>query len=372
MGVAGRFLLILSTFALAVVPVTAQVGSREEELARVRRQIKKLQQDLQAVERRESGAEGRLERLDVELELQNERLLEARAARALSEQQVADSERRIADLEVRLAAVRDELRGRLGGLYRLGGHGYLRLFLSVEPGTDMLEAIRLLRFLVRRDARAFRSFRQARDGLEDERKTLIGKQQEVRQWLEQEEDRQDELARMRRRQETLLAELGGRRRSLEARASELEDRESKLANFLDFLYGRSGAVLSGRPIQDFRGVLDRPVAGRVSQGFGPRLDPRYRTRVPHNGVAFTTASGDEVRSVYPGKVLFAAPFRGYGPTVIVHHAGRVFTLYAGLSSVGVGRDEVVSLGDVVGRASNSLYFEIRVENRPEDPLQWFR
>ena len=128
---------------------------------------------------------------------------------------------------------------------------------------------------------------------------------------------------------------------------------------------RSGSTTSAE--------LDWPTAGRVTQGFGPRLDPRYGTRVPHNGVELAVATpGAAVEAVYPGKVLFAAPFRGYGPTVIVHHPGRVFTLYAGLAELSVGRDAVVALGAVLGTAADTLYFEIRVENRPEDPRAWLR
>jgi len=76
--------------------------------------------------------------------------------------------------------------------------------------------------------------------------------------------------------------------------------------------------------------------------------------------------------VYPGKVVFAAPFEGYGPTVVVQHAGRAFTLYAGLAEVSVARDDMLSLQQPVGRADAGLYFEIRVENRPENPLSWMR
>jgi septal ring factor EnvC (AmiA/AmiB activator) len=94
--------------------------------------------------------------------------------------------------------------------------------------------------------------------------------------------------------------------------------------------------------------------------------------VPHNGVDLAVAPGAEVRTVFAGKVLYAAPFQGYGNTVIVQHPGRVFSLYAGLSVMRVGKDDMVSLGDAVGLAADRLYFEIRVGNRPEDPLVWLR
>jgi septal ring factor EnvC (AmiA/AmiB activator) len=38
----------------------------------------------------------------------------------------------------------------------------------------------------------------------------------------------------------------------------------------------------------------------------------------------------------------------------------------------VTREDMVSLGDAVGLCADKLYFEIRVENHPEDPLTWLR
>lgn len=372
--------LIGAAVALTMQPPPAALSAaapaaapdRERELERVREEIVRLQRELGRLERRASGAAGELERLEVELALQRERVAEARAAQELAVQRLAGSEAELERLGRELEATAAELRRRLVGLYRLGRHGYLRLLLSVEPGSDPLEAFRLLRYLVRRDARAFDRYTAASRDLALERDKAAAWREEAESWLDREEARGRELARLTRRQELVLAQLGGERRELAAEAARLEDREAKLSSFLDFLFGRTDAPLSGRPIQEFRGVLDWPAPGRVTQGFGPRLDPRYGTRVPHNGVELAVTPGAGVRAVYPGKVLFAAPFRGYGPTVIVHHSGRVFTLYAGLEELAVGRDEVVELGEVVGLARETLYFEIRVENRPEDPRAWLR
>ncbi len=368
--------LVVALFPLvppaAAGQAAARPPSREEELARIRREIVRLRGEIEGVKRRESGAAGALERTELELRLQEERVAEATAAREVAAAQVSDLEVEVARLGDELAAVRADLRRRLAGLYRLGRHGYLRLALSIEPGSDLLGAVRLLRFLVRRDAESFDRYVATRDRLDDEHEKLLARRAEVEEWLGSEEARRRELADLRRRQEAQVARLASERRSLADRAAELTDREQKLAAFVDFLFGASPDPLSGVPIQDFRGVLDWPVAGKVTVGFGPRRDPRYRTAVPHNGVEIATEQGAAVKAVYPGKVLFASPFRGYGPTVVVHHPGRVFTLYAGLAGLRVGRDDVVSLNDVLGVASDSLYFEIRVENRPENPRDWLR
>ena len=168
-----------------------------------------------------------------------------------------------------------------------------------------------------------------------EHRELDAERQVARGWFARENDRRNELVALERRKSQMLA--GTRRESAElaSAALELGERARKISSLLDALYGRSDLGLGGLPIRDFRGLLDWPVAGRVIAEFGPRVDPRYGTRVPHNGLDLETVPGSEVLAVYPGKVLFAAPFEGLGQMVVVQHAGRVFTLYAGLSELRV-------------------------------------
>jgi septal ring factor EnvC (AmiA/AmiB activator) len=233
--------------------------------------------------------------------------------------------------------------------------------------------MRQLRYLARRDGELLQSFRDTRDRLAIEQRALGVERQRLEEWVHQEEQRRASLAAVKAHQATLLARAERERKSLETQTDTLAERAQKLSNLLAFLYGRSaGNDPSGEAIQGFRGVLDWPAAGRVTVPFGPRLDPRYGTRVPHHGVDVATTAGDEVRTVFPGTVVFAAPFQGYGPTVIVQHAGRAFSLYAGLAQLGVDPGRVLSLSQPVGVAADSLYFEIRIDNRPEDPVLWLR
>ena len=51
---------------------------------------------------------------------------------------------------------------------------------------------------------------------------------------------------------------------------------------------------------------------------------------------------------------------------------RVFSLYAGLAALNVGKSDVLSFSDVIGVTRGNLYFEIRVDNQPRDPMDWLR
>jgi septal ring factor EnvC (AmiA/AmiB activator) len=350
--------------ALALPAPAAEPPSRERELEEIRLEITRLHARLGQVRGQVADVAGQVERTGLELELQEKRVAEAATARDLAASRSRASAASVAALEAQLEAVRAELRGRMLALYRLGRPGYLRLFLALEPGRSLLPAIRQLRFLARRDADLTDRYVDARARLAVERDELAAQEREAQSWVAREEERRRELDRMRREQTARLARFEGESRRLESRAGELAERERKLSNFLDFLYGRA--------VRDFRGVLERPVPGRVLEPFGPRLDPRYGTRTPHRGVDLETTRGEPVHAVYAGHVAFAAPFEGYGPTVILQHAGGVFTLYAGLGRLRVARGDVVALRQVLGEAADRLYFEIRVDNRPEDPLSWTR
>ncbi len=354
------------------VAVSGQASDREAELEALRDEILGLRSRLARVRSESAGVRGKLTETRVALELQEKRVEEARAARALAEEQLSVLEAETASLATRLDELRTKLRRRLTDLYRLGRQGYLRLILSIRAERHLLPGIRQIRYLARRDHGLLETYLDTRARLSVRREEVEERRREVGAWLGREAERLEELSRLQRRQRSLLAGLESERRELASRTARLADKERKLTNLIDFLYGRSTAPLRGTPIQTFRGALDWPAPGRVAKGFGPRADPRYGTMVPHNGLELATAAGEPVRAIFPGRVLFAAPFEGYGLTVVVLHPGRVFTLYAGLRSLQVAQDAVLSLGDPVGASGGTLYFEVRVENRPVDPRDWLR
>jgi septal ring factor EnvC (AmiA/AmiB activator) len=122
--------------------------------------------------------------------------------------------------------------------------------------------------------------------------------------------------------------------------------------------------------------LPWPLPGRVQQPFGRRREPRFGTTVVRNGVDIAAPAGAEVRAIHGGTVAFADEFDGFGRVVIVDHGQQAFTLYGYLSSVLVAPGASIAQNTVVGQVGEaptggpSLYFELRIDGRPVDPLQW--
>jgi septal ring factor EnvC (AmiA/AmiB activator) len=345
---------------------------REGDLERLRARIAELESRISEVNADAGDLLQRFAQARAQVGLQRAKVSEAETAKALAEERRSVSRARVGELEVQLEERRQRLSQRVHSISRFGGQGYLRLFLAIDTDADLLPALRQLRHLIRRDAASVEAFRAARAELTVEIESLDRLESEAARWLEEERARQARLEQLLGEQRDLLRQVEIRRARLRSEAEALAVREERLERLVDFLEREAPAALEGVAIAEFRGALDWPIEGRVEIGFGPRRDPRYGTTTPHNGIEIAVAQPGPVRAVYPGTVRYAAVFQDFGYTVVVQHPGRVLTLYAGLESLGVSEGDVLSFGDAVGDSGTRLYFELRIESKPEDPRSWLR
>jgi septal ring factor EnvC (AmiA/AmiB activator) len=123
--------------------------------------------------------------------------------------------------------------------------------------------------------------------------------------------------------------------------------------------------------------LPWPMSGKVVVKFGKSKHPELDTYIISNGIKISANKDfSEVKSIDSGVVVFTGQFRSYGKIVIMDHGGSVFSIYGFLNKVFVSEEQKVS-GEVVianlGEGENGvLYFEIRHNNVPDDPLLWLK
>jgi septal ring factor EnvC (AmiA/AmiB activator) len=125
---------------------------------------------------------------------------------------------------------------------------------------------------------------------------------------------------------------------------------------------------------DAKGRLRLPVRGELAGRFGA---PRQGSSLTWKGVLILAPEGEEVRAVAPGRVVFADWMRGFGNLLILDHGDNYLTIYgyneAVLKKVGDtvhAGDVIATVGSTGGAGTSGLYFEIRHEGKPFDPLTW--
>lgn len=131
-----------------------------------------------------------------------------------------------------------------------------------------------------------------------------------------------------------------------------------------------------------KGNLAWPVpSGVITQNFGFRVHPVYRTQIPSPGIEVSTESRSPVLAVHDGYV--SAILRGlqeYGDVIIISHGSTYRTVYGNMSEINVVQNMYVRAGDIIGRSGvdssprgTSVFFMIRQgADRNLDPAEWIQ
>lgn len=128
------------------------------------------------------------------------------------------------------------------------------------------------------------------------------------------------------------------------------------------------------PFARLRGRLALPVRGELASRFG---SPRQDGGVVWKGLFIAARAGEEVRAIAGGRVVFADWLRGFGNLLIIDHGdsymslyGYNETLYRQVGETLRGGERIAAVGSTGGHPDSGLYFEVRHEGRPFDPLTW--
>lgn len=118
----------------------------------------------------------------------------------------------------------------------------------------------------------------------------------------------------------------------------------------------------------YLGYYFPPIRGVVTSHFG------WRDGRKHKGIDLDLNKGDEVSTVFDGKVRFARYQGGYGNVVVVIHPNGLETVYAHLSKIKVKEGDIILSGQTIGLGGNTghsfgshLHFELRYKGYALNP-----
>jgi murein DD-endopeptidase MepM/ murein hydrolase activator NlpD len=116
-------------------------------------------------------------------------------------------------------------------------------------------------------------------------------------------------------------------------------------------------------------TLRLPVSGEIVKDFG--IGDNI---VKLNGIELKSKNCQDVFASATGIVKYAGFLKGYGKIIIIHHPGKISTVYAYLDEIFVKPEENVYTGKRIGKlnGNNLLYFQLLKENKPLDPKKYFK
>jgi len=181
-------------------------------------------------------------------------------------------------------------------------------------------------------------------------------------------------ARRRRLLATLDREVSDRAQAIE-RLKQDEARLQRLLQQLEqVLPPLPGDFPKDGRFADQRGRLPLPVVGHIRATFG---EPKKVGTLKWRGVLVDSPAGSDVRAVFRGRVAYADWLRGFGLLLILDHGNGYMTLYGHNQGLYKEVGEWVEGGEIIAAVGATgdttypgVYFEVRQNGKPRDPLQW--
>lgn len=369
-----RTLIVLTVGLLLAGGVGAarQTGTAEQ---RVAERLRALQKEAQALASQEQTILSDLRKLEIERQMKSEELAAIEQDLRDTKVKLSQAGARAAELRQRAEHDRPDVEARLVRVYKMGRAGYWRLLLDADDLQSIGRAYRTAAALTRLDTERVKQHQKTLEDLAQERRALEARAKEIGALQQKAANARAAADRAVASRTALLKNIAERQDLAAKLTAELETAQQKLQAAVGPSGGRTGAVAI--PLEPFRGGLPWPAEGIVLSRFG-RQPAVGGVALIRNGIEISLGEGHPVSAIHEGVVSFAGPFTGYGTLVIVDHGGGAHSLYGHLGSASVKSGDRVTPQTRVGLSGRNpngnpaLYFELRVDDKPVDPLQWLR
>ena len=261
--------------------------------------------------------------------------------------------------------------------YEIGSQEYLKVLLNQE---DPNEIARMLAY--------YDYFNQARSRqIESYNLTLLDLDRVTQELAEEtvvlESQRralgaqQKSLANVQKEKQMTLKALINQISTTGSALLKLEQDRGRLEQLLDKLeesLANLDAPRNAQPFAGMQGKLLLPVEGRISHRFG---NHKNQGKLRWHGIFIDAAEGESVYAVHYGRVVFSDWLRGFGLLMIISHGEGYMSLYGHNQALFRETGDWVSAGEVIaavgdsgGQDKTGLYFEIRIDGKPNNPQNW--
>lgn len=369
---------VIAAALTGVVGLAAQAPGAQDRARSAQRageRIRELVREADALAAQQSKLLVELDSLDKDRRAKAADLQRIERELAEAEKKLAESSSRADTLRLQAESQRPDAEARLVQLYKLGRAGHWRMLLDVDDLRLMGRAYRNAAAMTAIDRQRIEAHQRTLQALEKEQNELQTRTAMLEQLQTDARKARAAADRAIAAHTSLLDSIDARRDLNAQMTGELQAAQQRLQASLKEAQG-NGASPIDLPLRAFQGALPWPVRGRLQSRFGRDASSRFGTAIVRNGIEIAVAPGQRVAAVHEGAVAYADQFTGYGTLVIIEHGNGAYTLYGHLDAAHVARGDRVQPGTSLGASGRNpngnpvVYFELRIDGRPVDPLQW--
>ena len=380
---------------LAILSLCLALGSnaayatRQEQLENLRKRISALQQEVEKTSESKSEATDALRDSERAISNSNRKLHNL----ALQQQTATRS---LQHMQQQSAQLKQDVQGQQALLGRLlyqqylgGRREYLKLLLNNRDPNQVARELQYYEYIARARATWLQTLRSNLEQIDSLADQTRQKSDEIAKLQASEKDQKRHLETDKHARQRVLRKIALQLRHQRHEIGRLQRNENRLSRLVEKLSNilsrpQGKGVFSndqlpddrfdGEPFASLKGKLTLPVKGVVTNQYGT---PHPDSRVLWKGLFLRAASGQPVKAVAAGRVVFADWLRGFGNLLIVDHGkgymslyGNNETLYKQVGDTLKGGDTIAAVGNSGGNEDSGLYFELRYKGKPMNPMRW--
>jgi len=270
-----------------------------------------------------------------------------------------------------LAALSSQLRA----AYLNSSPNYLKVLLSQHEPSKLSRSSTYFHYFHQARQQQLDQITASLKTLNHNRQSLLTAQQQQQKLYQQQQTQQQQLQQQNQQRLATAKQLDQKMNQQGARVASLREQEQALQSLLQSLAKQvKPTVQSNQAFAKRKGLLPWPVDGKVTTRYG---SSRNLGKLTWQGIMIKAPSGREIISTAPGRVVFSDWLRGFGLLLIIDHGDKYMTLYGNNQSLLKEVGDTVNTGDLIAlsgdqgiRQYTGLYFELRHQGNPTDPIKW--
>ncbi|MEW6314293.1 MAG: peptidoglycan DD-metalloendopeptidase family protein [Pseudomonadota bacterium] len=377
-------------------------AAKQEQLKDLRGRIAELQRELSDAEESKSETADALRESERAISAANRRLFELALAQSTVRATLADLQQKTRSREGDLSIQQQRLERLLYRQYTQGAPDSLRLLLSGASIEQSSRDLVYYRHIAQARAQTLTELHDQIAGLRELADATREKQTQLAAIEAEQKQEKQQLEKQQATKKQVLHKLSRQIGEQRRQITTLQRDEKRLTRLVE----RLAKLLTQRParkktkpstakpgatrpdmrtaepddlhsaFRQLKGKLNFPLRGELAGRFG---SPRADGGLSWKGLFIRAQSGAEIRAVAAGRVVYADWLRGFGNLMVIDHGDDYMSLYGNnealYKQVGdnvTAGDAIASVGNSGGNEESGLYFELRFQGRPLDPMKWLR
>ena len=355
-----------------------ELAEKKAELTALKGKIAVLQQAMRQRQSMLDKEDAILKEVDLRIDGINNKLRELDRRKNEIHDELSDLQSKKTATLAGLEGEQSLLSQQLRSAYIAGHEEYIKLILNQQDPAAVSRILVYYRYLTESRVRTINQINQHLEQLQGLQSAIQKRSAEMKALIKNQRARWQSLNIAYKEQEKAVQVIHNEQAGDEQQMQRMFQDEQELRGLIEKLGELLDDLLEeervGSSFRDYRGQLKLPVKNKISVRYGAR---RKIGNLRWKGIVISGELGNEIHSIYTGRVVYADWMRGFGLLLIIDHGDSYLSLYGHNESLLVEEGDWVLTGQTIatmGKSGGSnkpgLYFEIRYKGRPQNPLHW--